>query len=148
LVSRQPLQPEEVGENRINEGIARLNHMAHPGSVILLLSDFMGLEDEGKKAIIGLTRKSDVFSGFIYDPLEESPPAAGRYRFGTPSDQVQVDTAAAAAKNIWRKGFAYRMEHVQELSRRSSMSFAAISTEMEAKKVIQQYFRFSSGRIV
>ncbi len=143
LVSQQPSSPEDLQKGRIDEGVARLRHIVNPGSVILILSDFVDLGEDGKKTIVSLTRKNDVFAGFAYDPLEAGPPDSGRYRFGTPASQVMVDTSDIAVKRIWRKGFALRLEFIQELSRRSAMSFAAISTHADAVQAFQSHFRFS-----
>ena len=66
-------------ENSLNDELRRLRHIARPGSLIFLISDFYHLNDETAHHLRSLRRHCDIQAIQIIDPLEVSPPPPERY---------------------------------------------------------------------
>ncbi len=75
----------------LSQVLARLNQHARPGSLVYIVSDFRGINDESETHIAKLARHCEVVLIFIYDPLESSLPVKGRFRFTDELSDVVVD---------------------------------------------------------
>ncbi len=71
-------QAEAVAHN-FADTTRRLRQVSKPGSLIYLLSDFRGLNQQAVEDLIQLARHNDVVLISVYDGLERQFPAAGRY---------------------------------------------------------------------
>ncbi|MDP1970235.1 MAG: DUF58 domain-containing protein, partial [Methylobacter sp.] len=61
--------------------LARLMQHARPGSLVYIISDFRGINDQVESYLAKLSRHCEVVLIFVYDPLESHLPEKGRYRF-------------------------------------------------------------------
>ncbi|MDH3347464.1 MAG: DUF58 domain-containing protein [Desulfobulbaceae bacterium] len=146
LVARQPISPSAATHNMLHESLLKLSRIAHPGSTIMVLSDFAGLNKEGERILLNLSQRSEVMACFIYDPMELTPPSAGNYRFGSLDSQITVDTSSTSLCDSWRLNFLRRLNKVVELSKRSRLSIIEASTTMEAQSVFTRRFPGPAGR--
>ncbi|MEJ1354262.1 MAG: DUF58 domain-containing protein [Candidatus Sedimenticola sp. (ex Thyasira tokunagai)] len=138
LEQQQPTAPGEVVDGRLDQALAQLRRVAHPGSMVLLLSDFSELGEEGEHHLSSLSRHCDVLLGFIHDPLELLPPRAGRYRLGTPGHQIELNTASSVVVDSWRSGFEQRHQRLQLLSRRYGLPLMELSTAGETVDALRR----------
>ncbi|KJY89608.1 DUF58 domain-containing protein [Pseudoalteromonas piscicida] len=60
--------------DRFNENLKRLVHLAKPGSLIYLISDFTELNDESFKLLERATRHNEVIGCMVSDPFEHHLP--------------------------------------------------------------------------
>ena len=100
----------------------RLSRVARPGSLVFLLSDFRGMDDEAATALSQLARHSDLVAVFLYDELERELPPAGRYRIQVADDAMTVDTSHDPTRAHYRDSFAQRQERMRELVKRLGIS--------------------------
>jgi len=146
LVDRQPTRPLTATGDMLHESLLKLSRIAHPGSTVMVLSDFKGLTKDGERILLNLSRRSEVLAGFIYDPMELTAPEVGNYRFGSASDQITVDTYSSSLRDSWRLTFLRRLNKVVELSKRSSLAIIEASTTMEAQSIFTRRFPGPAGR--
>lgn len=128
LEQLQPTAPGERVEGRLDLALGQLHQVALPGSLVVVLSDFAELGDDGERHLAALSRHNDLLLGFIHDPLEVEPPEAGRYHLGTPDQQLVLDTASAAVVDAWRGSFERRQQRIKQLSRRYHLPMMSLST--------------------
>jgi len=134
LVALQPRTPAPPAPGLLDDGLARLEHIAHPGSFIPVLSDFQALTEAGERSLRRLSRHNDVLLIQLFDPLEAEPPPAGHYRLGVPGRLVELDSAAAAGR--WRQDFAQRRDRLERLARRLGAPLIALSTAASPATVL------------
>lgn len=134
LVQLQPRTPQPPQPALLAEGLARLVHTAHPGSLLPVLSDFQAVGADSERLLRRLAQHNDLLLVWIYDPLEAEPPAAGRYRLGVPGQLVDLDSAASAAR--WRQRFVEHHQRLQQLARRLGCALIALSTDAAPVKVL------------
>jgi uncharacterized protein (DUF58 family) len=134
LVELQPRTPEAPVPGLLETGLARLVHMAHPGSLIPVLSDFQGLDGAGERSLGRLSRHNDLLLVWVFDPLEATPPPAGRWRLGVPGRLREVDSAALAGP--WRARFAQQQERLERLARRLGCPLVPLSTAANPAPVL------------
>ena len=95
----------ETEANTFNSAMLRLRRVAHPGSLVFILSDFYNLDQESIHRLQQLRRHCDILAYQILDPLELSPPPAGRYAITNGTEQTVLDTRSAAQRNFYQDYF-------------------------------------------
>ncbi|MEZ5541439.1 MAG: DUF58 domain-containing protein [Pseudomonadota bacterium] len=134
LVELQPRRPGPLSPSLLDNALARLEHIAHPGSLLPVLSDFADLTEAGERALGRLCRHNDVVLIWIFDPLEAEPPPPGRYRLGLPGRLVELDSASAAAN--WRARFSDRQQRLQRLAHRLGSPLLVLSSAANPVQVL------------
>lgn len=122
----------------LNQALARLRRVTRPGSLLVLISDFRELTDIGQAHLAQLARHNEVILIFLYDPLEQQLPVAGRYRFSDMQREVVLDTGDRALQQHYALRFSQRQSAVQTLAQRHRMRYLSIATEQDPLQQLQQ----------
>ncbi|MCF6434775.1 DUF58 domain-containing protein [Pseudoalteromonas sp. MMG022] len=88
LQNREQVVEHQQIENRFADNLKRLTHLAKPGSLIYLISDFTHLSDTSFKQLERLARHCELIGCHISDPFEHQLPA---YR-----EAIMVDAGAGS----------------------------------------------------
>lgn len=112
----------------LEQVLSRLTQHARPGSLVYIISDFRGINEQAETHIAKLSRHCEVVLIFIYDPLESSLPAKGRYRFTDDKRDVVIDTSDQQRLISYRQHFAQRLQRLELLAKRRSIAFIQCST--------------------
>jgi len=128
IVKHQPVAPGEPVASRLDEAMARLARVTHPGSLVFLFSDFREMGPEFERHLTALSRHSDVQAGLIFDPLENEPPAAGQYSLGVPGQLRLVDTGHAKTSQDWRNSFRTHRENLEQICHRHGVRTMELET--------------------
>jgi uncharacterized protein (DUF58 family) len=108
--------------------LARLTQHAHPGSLLYIISDFRGINDAAERHLAKLSQHCEVVLLFIYDPLEDSLPTKGRYRFTDGQKDVVVDTSDQQRLLTYHQHFEQRLQRVQQTAKKRGLNFIQCST--------------------
>ncbi len=108
--------------------LARLTQHARPGSLVYIISDFRGFNDNAQGHLAKLARHCDVVLIFVYDPLESQLPAKGRYRFTDDGRDVVVDSGDTQRLFNYQQRFARRQQHLEQLAKKNGLAFIQCST--------------------
>jgi uncharacterized protein (DUF58 family) len=134
LVELQPRAPAPLAPGLLDDGLARLAHTAHPGSLIPVLSDFQDLTGAGERTLGRLARHNDVLLIPVFDRLEAEPPPPGNYRLGVPGQLIELDSGAAAGR--WRQHFSAQRARLERLARRLGCPLIPLSTDARPVSVL------------
>lgn len=134
LVEYQPRTPTPLAPGRLDEALARLAHVAHPGSLVPVLSDFRTLTEAGERSLLRLAQHNDLLLLQLFDPLEAEPPPPGRYRLGVPGRIAELDSQAAAGR--WRRNFTTHQNRLARLARRLGAPLVPLATEEDPVSVL------------
>jgi uncharacterized protein (DUF58 family) len=66
---------DKTATTRFSDNLKRLNHLAKPGSLVYLVSDFSALDDASFKQLEILSRHCELIGCHISDPFEHQLPA-------------------------------------------------------------------------
>ncbi len=89
-----------------NEVLRRCGRIAGHDSLVCIISDATGQNDETRRLLTGIARHNDVLFAFVHDPLEAELPAAGPLVFGDGAQQLEVDTDDRGLRERYRTAFA------------------------------------------
>ncbi|MEM7564230.1 MAG: DUF58 domain-containing protein, partial [Pseudomonadota bacterium] len=77
--SRIPLPPKQTS-NRLNQLLNEIIRVAKPGTVVALISDFIGIDDNTFELVSGIARHCDINLFWIHDEIETKPWNNGHYQ--------------------------------------------------------------------
>jgi len=115
-------------EFTLDQVLARLSQHARPGSLVYIISDFRGINEQSETHIAKLSQHCEVVLIFIYDPLESSLPTKGRYRFTDDDRDVVIDTGDQQRLINYQQRFVQRLQRLELLAKKRGLAFIQCST--------------------
>ncbi|MCF6457067.1 DUF58 domain-containing protein [Pseudoalteromonas sp. MMG024] len=104
LAHHAALSSKLDGESQtLNDQLNRLVHLAKPGSLVYLISDFHHLSEDMAKQLLLLTRHCELIACPIFDPMERALPNVGE-QLSLKSGNRQASLPLANAK--FRESYA------------------------------------------
>ncbi len=126
LVETQPRTPAAPVATGLNSALATLRPLLQPGSLVLVLSDFSGLDSNTETALSASTVHCDYRLLQITDPLERTGLPAGAYRVGLPGRLWWLDGERSRAP--WQAAWLAGERRLDELARRLNLPLNRLDT--------------------
>lgn len=123
------------GPEMLNRALKRVAALARHDCLVCVIGDGTGIDEDTRKYVTRLTEHNDVISVFVYDPLEQSMPAAGRLVFSDGFSQVEFNTAEKALRAAYSSDFEQRVAKMKATSRRNAIPLLPVHT---AAPVLEQ----------
>ncbi|MBF0425395.1 MAG: DUF58 domain-containing protein [Magnetococcales bacterium] len=130
----EPWQPTPL----LAEGLARLRRVAHPGALIILLSDFSTLDAAAERWLTLLAPHHTLLGVAIHDPLEATLPATGPLAFTNGMHVYHLDTDTKALRDQHQRQFAARQERVSALFKGLAAPLLTLTTETSPVTFVRQ----------
>jgi uncharacterized protein (DUF58 family) len=119
----------------LNRALRRVTALARHDCLVCLIGDATGIDEETRQYVTRLTEHNDVLSVFVYDPLEQAVPEAGRLVFSDGTSQLEFDTAQRRPRQAYENDFRQRIDRMAATSRKHAIPLLRIST---ATDVLEQ----------
>ena len=120
------------------QAMAAVRRVSRPGSLVAIVSDFIGMTRTAQAYLTGLARHSEVLAVHISDPLERQLPPPGRYRIVTSDEEMSIDTYARAAREEYNNLFEHRYAEMEKFCQRYRIHLMPMSTEDDPVQKLQQ----------
>ncbi|MEE8345235.1 MAG: DUF58 domain-containing protein [Woeseiaceae bacterium] len=121
--------PAKDEEPPLTRAMAVLRRVARPGSLVVVISDFVGFSRAAQAYLTGVARHNEVLAIFISDPLEHELPPPGRYRLVSNDVELAIDTYARTARRDYEHAFEERQHSLEKFCQRYGIHLMSISTE-------------------
>ena len=125
-------------EPLLTQAMGMLRRVAHPGSLVIIVSDFIGLSRTAQSYLTGIARHNEVLAVFLSDPLERQLPPPGRYRLVSHDEEMAIDTYAKGARSEYRDAFEERLHEFDAFCHRYGIHLLPLSTEDDPVQTLQQ----------
>jgi len=126
----EPLtETDTKGSDPLVQAMSALRRVARPGSLIVVISDFIGFDRAAQSYLSSVARHNEVLAVFMNDPLERQLPPPGRYRIVSPDDEMAIDTYALAARRDYENEFAERSHDLEAFCHRYGVHLMPMSTD-------------------
>lgn len=122
------LDDNHDGEAALAQAMSALRRVARPGSLVVVLSDFLGFTRAAQSYLSSVARHNEVLAIFLNDPLERELPPPGRYRLVSDEDELAIDTHAKAARDDYRRHFEQRSADLEVFCQRYGIHLMPLST--------------------
>jgi uncharacterized protein (DUF58 family) len=139
LAHQGALHSQLDGESQtLEDQLSRLVHLAKPGSLVYLISDFHHLSDDMAKQLLMLTRHCELIACPIYDPMElELPKSTAQFALKSGNKQASLPFS----NTQFRTRYATQAEHQQtalfELLHASGLTVMPFSAAMPLSQQIK-----------
>lgn len=121
--------PAKDEEPPLTRAMAVLRRVARPGSLVVVISDFVGFSRAAQAYLTGVARHNEVLAVFVSDPLEHELPPPGRYRLVSNDVELAIDTYARTARQDYEHAFEERQHSLEKFCQRYGIHLLSISTE-------------------
>lgn len=125
------------GEPPLTQAMAALRRVARPGSLAVVISDFVGLSRAAQAYLSGVARHNEVLAIFVSDPLEHDLPPPGRYRLVSHDSELSIDTYARNARKDYEQAFEERKHNLEKFCQRYGIHLLTLSTEDDPVESLQ-----------
>ena len=131
------LSVSEKGSDPFAQAMSSLRRVARPGSLVVVISDFIGFDRAARSYLSSVARHNEVLAVFMNDPLERKLPPPGRYRIVSPDDELSIDTYATAARRDYENEFAERSNVLEKFCHRYGVHLMPMSTDDDPVSTLQ-----------
>lgn len=125
------------GSDPFVRAMSALRRVARPGSLVVVISDFIGFNRAAQSYLSSVAHHSEVLVVFMNDPLERKLPPPGRYRIVSPDDELAIDTYATAARRDYEHEFAGRSAELERFCHRYGVHLMPMSTDDDPVSTLQ-----------
>jgi uncharacterized protein (DUF58 family) len=126
LVESQPSAPGAAASGSLGNALTALRPLLHPGSLVLVLSDFSSLDEQAEAALSSMVLHNDCRLLWLADPLERAGLPTGHYRVGLPGRLWWLDGDLSRA--AWHEVWQHREQRVLDLARRFNLPLIRLDT--------------------
>jgi len=127
------------GSNVLEQALVRLQHHAHPGSRVYVISDFRGLTAGAENHLTLLSRHCEVILLQVYDALEAQLPQTGRYRFTDKIRDLVVDSGDNDLRQEYRRRFEQRQARLMQLCQKLSLTLLTCDTRQLPQQLLSAH---------
>lgn len=140
--SRQFAVMDSEDENKVDkqQALLRLRRVARPGSLIILISDFYGFDEQMESHLANLAKHNDVALLYTYDPLECELPPAGSYRVSDERNTVSIDTSNKKTRDQYQQRFMRHLSFLEIICLRYKVRFVPCSTADDIQDTLKAAF--------
>lgn len=117
--------------------MASLRRVARPGSLVVILSDFLGINRAAQSYLSSVARHNEVLAVVLSDPLERELPPPGRYRLVRDDDELAIDTHGQKARRDYRDAFEARSHELDQFCQRYGIHLMPLSTDDDPVTALQ-----------
>ncbi len=120
----------EDGDQRIrlSDSLLRARHVARPGSLLVVISDFYSLDEDAAGHLSRMRQHNDMLACWIHDALEREPPPPGRYGVSDGWQTATLDTLSHRARARYAASFGAQLDTLRATLGRLAIPLLPIAT--------------------
>lgn len=119
---------EESGEAPMTQAMAALRRVARPGSLVVILSDFLDFTRTAQSYLSSVARHNEVLAVFINDPMESNLPPPGRYRLVSSDAELAIDTRGRGLRQEYEDAYEERLRNLETFCQLYKVHLMPMST--------------------
>jgi uncharacterized protein (DUF58 family) len=141
----QPEQGPQEGQEPLSRALERVRHTVRPGSLVIIISDFFGLDEDCNRHLSRLRQHNDVVGCQVLDPAENQLPA-GRYPI-TDGDNISVlDMGHKNSRNNYETMSLRHLDEPRRLFQKHQCGWLVLQTSDDPVDVLGRELRILVGR--
>lgn len=122
----------------LNHALATLYRVIRPGSLIFILSDFFGFNQQTVNNIRLLNRHNDLISFYVYDPLEKNAPKKGSYPVSDGTNYGNWRVRSKSQAKAYQDVFLQHHEDIKATLSKQGIPLIDISTEDKPVNILNE----------
>jgi len=143
----EPVQAGGTENEPLSTALERVRHAVRPGSLVIVISDFFGMDESCNRHLSRLRQHNDVIGCQVLDASEYQLPE-GRYPISDGENAAVLDTGQKDSRNRYE---AMGLKHLKEPSRmfqKHQCGWLVLRTDDDPVEVLGRELRVLVGRPV
>jgi len=144
------MQPEsgyEQSHEPLSVSLERVRHAVRPGSLVIVISDFFGLDEACNRHLSRLRQHNDVIGCQVLDVAEHLLPP-GRYPITDGNQSTVLDTGQKSSMNRYQSMGQKHLEEPRKLFQKHQCGWMVLHTDDDPVDVLGRELRILIGRAV
>lgn len=121
----------------LNQALAEMRRIAKPGSLVVVISDFLDHNDDTYRHLHLLARHSDLFALRIQDPLEAELPPPGLYAVSDGRSRLRLDTSDRRLREAYQRHYQERQQALRERLAHAAIPLLDLSTQQDPLEALR-----------
>lgn len=134
----RPVADDEEQRIGLRESLLRARHVARPGSLLVIISDFYGLDEDAAGHLTRMRQHNDMLACWIHDALEREPPPPGRYGVSDGWQTATLDTLSRRARLRYAESFGAEAERLRTTLGRLAIPLLPIATGDDVAEALRR----------
>jgi uncharacterized protein (DUF58 family) len=134
----RPARDDKGQKIDLSGSLLRARHVARPGSLLVIISDFYGLDEAAVGHLTRMRQHNDMLACWIHDALEREPPPPGRYAVSDGWQTATLDTISRRARARYTASFAGELEGLRTTLGRLAIPLLPIATGDDAAEALRR----------
>ncbi len=136
-LSRQTSNDEEQ-QIKLCDSLLRARHVARPGSLLVVISDFYDLDEEAAAHLSRMRQHHDMLACWIHARLEIQPPPPGRDGVSDGWQTATLDPLSSRARARYTESFGARFEALCATLGRLAIPLLPIATGDDVAETLRR----------
>lgn len=124
----------------LGAALLRMRRVSRPGSLIVLIGDFYGLDDDCDRHLQWLRERNDMLALQIVDPLEVAPPRPARYGVVAGGEAGVLDLRSERTRRAYAQYFARHHAAVAAAMQRHAIGLLRVTTDADTVAQLRRHF--------
>ncbi|KZY39753.1 hypothetical protein A3729_24260 [Oleiphilus sp. HI0043] len=125
----------------LDKALIEAVRLAKPGTLIVIISDFLHFNQETEKALKALSRHNELLFIRSYDPLEEELPPPGLHPVSDGQQTLLINSNSAQVRSDYSAWATQHKNQLEEMSKRFKSLLINLSTHQETSHCLQEILR-------
>ena len=143
----QPEQQDADSPEPLSTALERVRHTVRPGSLVVIISDFFGLDEHCNRHLSRLRQHSDVIGCQVLDAAEHELPV-GRYPITDGEQATVLDTSRSASRNRYEAMSNKHINEPRRLFQKHNCGWMVLNSDDDPVDVLGRELRVLVGRPV
>ena len=135
------LHAERGGESapgRLNQVLRSAVRLAHHDHLVIVMSDFAGIDDDTHRHLSNLARHNDVIIMHVHDPVITNVQGSGKAVLGNVEQQAEIDFDAGSAREAINNLGKRRLQTIYDWQNDINLSVVPLSAGEETLPQIRK----------
>ena len=124
----------------LNHGLEHACQVVHPGSTVVVLSDFSGHDEDTNRWLGRLGKHNDVMACYILDPLECELPGTGKYVISDGESRAVLGLDSRQGRNRYTHFISNRQQQVSMLFSRLGIPLVQLMNHLDLAEQMRLLF--------
>ncbi len=129
--------------SRLNFILGEVRRVTKPGTIIILMSDLLGVDEQTPGLMSALVRHNDLMTFWIHDRTEIDLWPRGRYQILTDEQQVALDLGVSSSQSWLAEQQRKHRQAIEGLTSKFNIRLCPISCNQRITPQLVQYLRKS-----
>jgi hypothetical protein len=122
----------------LNRVLERTGQIAHHDVLIVLISDFYGVDEQSEKLTAQLAVHNDVLALYPFDPMRENP-GTGKLTVGDGTLEMEIDFGDASKRKRMLDDYREEQRRITYFLRKISAPLLMINNEGDVSDQLRKY---------